>query len=176
MRLLFPVLLYLIVSLTSGCEEMDKNDSKKWGLKKVEFVETLELKNESYMKKMKYVCSKSSPKFEFRLYYIFEEQDVLTAKDNVEEKILESLVGFTIQFIDVKNNKELAKYIVRNSSFWDNNAFNHNDPLSLWLASGIKVQKGKEYEILLILPSKKDTNFKFLKPILVGGIARDVFW
>ncbi len=151
-------------------------DFKKWGFKSVELKEVLELKEEPYIKEILYSCQKTSSKFDIRLYYEHVEfKDSLTVKDNADEKILTSLVGFSFEMYDLKTNRKISSYKFKNASFRDNNEFVYNQPLSIWIASQITVKKNQKYKIILYIPSKNDTDVKFLKPVLIGGVAADIF-
>jgi hypothetical protein len=177
LKWLLAILMCLVLGINIGCEaEMNESDFKKWGLKSVKLIKELELTAEPHTEQIKYLCKKTSSKFEFRLYYeLVEFENSTTVKDNAEEKILKSLVDFSFELYDLKTKQKLASYKVINSSFRDNHSFIYNKPISIWLADQLKVQRNKEYEIILTLPSKRQTDSKFLKPILVGGIGADIF-
>jgi len=175
---LILIFILIVADLNNGCvTKMNENDLKKWRLKSVEFMKEIELKEQSSTEKIIFKCKKSSANFEFRLYYpLVDFENPTTVKNEADEKILKSLVGFSFELYDLKTKEKMYCYKIISPSFRDNKVFIYGrPPLGFWLASKLKVKKNREYMIVLTIPNKKETDNKFLKPVLVGGIALNVF-
>lgn len=164
---------FSVIFFCIGCFE--SRDKPKWGLKSIELSEPIELKEDAHIFEIIYLCQRSSSKFEFRLYFPSVEYEPYYS-DNITNKIISSIDGFKYELYDFETNEKLRSHAINLGKPGFRYAFNEKKgrPLSLWLDSKIRVKKGKKYKIVLNIPSAKDTDPDFLKPVFVGGIARDV--
>ncbi|NLY75286.1 MAG: hypothetical protein GX075_08270 [Firmicutes bacterium] len=149
----------------SNSKDDPRYDPEYWHLGTVEIVEELPLLEEPYQKKLTFTSKNSTNNFELRFFYDME----VGYGSEIPKKILQSLIGFSVEMYEIKSAKKIGSYKVVSDNFKDNHAFNRNVPFSFWLLSGIKVKRNHQYQIVVKMPSKKDTDSILARPILVGG-------
>jgi hypothetical protein len=167
----FLFILFLSV-VTIGCMQSNRNYNEKWGLRSIEYEENLIFKNESYTHEIVFTPKISSEKYEMRLFYpsIHYEKWFTSETDSIGKEIRKSLDNFEYELYKVNTNKLLIK-----NKISINNSFNQNKPLSLWLATKIKLNKNSQYRVLLHLPILNENLNINQNVVFVIGIAHDVF-
>lgn len=150
----------------SNSKDDPRYDPKRWHLGTVEIVEELPLLDEPYQKKLTFISKNSTDNFELRFFYDME----VGYGSEIPKKILQSLLGYSLDLYDMQSQKVIASDKVISVSFKeDKHSINYNVPFSMWLLSGIKVKRNHQYQIVVNMPSKKDTDSILAHPILVGG-------
>lgn len=168
--------MFFIASIFGCISQEEKEYAKKYGLKYVYLDSPLELKKEPYKKilnfKAKY--SANSSKFFLELYYLNLDYRFFSNNKKIIDSIHQSLINFSIKIYDAKKKQQLSFLKITQEN---NLSFSTATPsIFLTEASDINIKIGKEYQIILEIPAKKNTPEEYLKPTFVAGIALDPFW
>ena len=168
---LLLLLIFCTISIV-GCKQSKKTYNTKWGLKSIEYEEFLQFKNDTYIHEIVFTPKISSKKYELRLFFPSIEYDkwFTIQTDSIGSEIRKSLNEFEYEIYEKNTNEVIVK-----DKISIKNSFNQNKPLSLWLATKIKLEKNTQYYIRLNLP-KTDENITINQNVVfVIGIAHDVF-
>ena len=173
-------ILSLVLMMCTGCGGKDlsagRNPRTTYALDSIEVEKQLELQEAPSKIAFSFQCTKTSSKYQFRLYYpqvLPARQLKMKEEEAIAQKILTSLVGFKFELVESANGKSVAMHEIWSPSFRDNSMVNvdNNSPASTWLVEQVRLKKGQWYQILVTLPAKGNAEEMLLKPILAGGLT-----
>lgn len=170
---MYLALLVIVILLITGCLSQEESaKARKYGLEYVYIEKPLELKEAPYVKKLNFKTRSTIEKTRFviKLYYFnFTDlsRNVEPDKENLRN-ICNSLLGSSYEIYDKKNNKLIFSYKVTNI----NDIGVSTTSPSIFLGSDMQKEKNVNYEVVVNIPSKKDTKEQYLKPVFVVGVLK----
>lgn len=125
--------------------------------------EQLVLLDQPYVKTTTFIAPKSSSRFRVNLFYpevsdLYNDQETLL-------KIRDSLIGFSVETYDKATNQLVSVYTITETVEL------YASGSTVFLGEDMNIRISREYEIVITIPEKKDTEEKFLKPTFDAYIA-----
>jgi hypothetical protein len=169
-KMLFLIVIFSIAGVSVGClsgENIEK--ARKYKLEYVYIEDQLELKEKSYTKKFNFKAKKTIEKTRFVVELVYFDFKNLFTKANEEHRnnIYKSLIGLSYTIYDKTQNKLAFSCEITDG---DGNLSISTALPSVFLNSDIEIKKNVNYEIVVTLPSKKDTQEQYLRPMFVVGV------
>jgi hypothetical protein len=172
-NLKYLILILLIIGVTAGCiseEQMEK--ARKYKLEYVYIEDQLELKEIPYTKTFKFKAKDTIEKNRFTVDLVYLNFETLWRNKEPDignrSDIFKSLIGFSYVIYDKTHNKSIFSYEVK-----DTKGLSVSTVLPvIFLDSYMQIEKNVNYEVVVNIPSKKDTKDQYLKPIFVIGVLQ----
>jgi len=152
-----------------GCiSKEEKERAEKYSLRYVYIDQAITLKEISYSIKYFFLAKYSTENLIVELYYLNFHQYFAQTDNEKKNDIHKSLIGLTLEMYEKKDRKLIYTYHIKEA---ERPYFSMATP-SLSLGGPPKVKRGHEYEIILKVPAKKDTEDEYLRPTFVVGILK----
>jgi hypothetical protein len=172
-NILYLILIYLIIGIFAGCmSEKEIERAKKYKLEYVYIEEQLELKETPYTKTFKFKAKDTIEKRRFTIDLVYFNFERLWGDEqsDVENRvnIFKSLNGFSYSIYDKTHNKLKFSYTVV-----DAKGLSVSTALPVvFLHRDIQIEKNCDYEVVVNIPSKKNTQEQYLRPIFIVGVLK----
>lgn len=162
----------LIGSFTSCMSEEEMEKARKYKLDYIYVDEQIELKDIPYSKTFKFKAKETVEKSRFvvEFHYLNFKKLWRDTEEDIENRtsIYKSLIGFSYKVYDKTNNKIIFSYKVTDTRGL---SISTATP-SIYLGSNVQIKKNIDYEVVIDIPSKKDTKEQYLNPVFVVGVLR----
>jgi len=162
----------------SGVGETVSKDAARYGIQSLDASSELELMDQVQEKIIQIRPSQASSHHLFSFVYPDAEfSSNGRLRDSLgQQKILTSLIGLRFTLREVGSSTPLIHFEFNSVADTIRHSFlvSRTQGLSLDLCSGVDLEKGKKYEILLSLPARETTEQQFTRITLIFGRARSV--
>jgi hypothetical protein len=169
-KILILIVIILIAGVSVGClSGKDIERARRYNLEYVYIEDQLELKEEPYTKKFNFRAKKNIEKRRFSINLVYFHFKNFFTKVNEEHQIniYKSLIGISYAIYDKTHNELVFSHEI---SDIHNDVWIRTDLPGICLYGDVEIKKNVNYEMVVTLPSKKDTQKQYLRPIFVVGV------
>ncbi|WPP51716.1 hypothetical protein [Catalinimonas niigatensis] len=170
------LLFIVILIIATACDQPDssgqENAISKWGLlETVNISDTIQLQRSSQELKYTFIPQKANDRYQIHIffpsahsnYYDYLEKDQF---QSFEAQVDQQFVGTSITIYNKSQDKTVLKDYEREVLNFN---LDEQRPPSIWLASGIRLNKNENYTISINLPEKRVEGEELHNPVLVIG-------